>query len=69
MNREIAGKIKTHALVSIENLSSILLVEGVSEDSSIYKKLHREVGILIGETHVQIVEWMDRLYPELDDTP
>ena len=69
MNKEIARKIKAHALVSIENLSSILLIEGVSEDSDIYKKLHREVGILIGETHVQIVEWMNRLHLELDDTP
>lgn len=68
MNKDFAIEMQQHALKSIKHLSSILYSPQFDELSpELRTKLHRNIGILIGETQMTILEEIDRFYPQLDD--
>ncbi|ULJ59840.1 hypothetical protein [Wielerella bovis] len=68
MDKNFAIETKQHALKSIEHLSAILfLPEFGALPPELRAKLHRNIGILIGETQMTVLEEIYRFYPELDD--
>lgn len=68
MDKNFAIEMKTHALKSIEHLSSILFLPKFDTLPPEFRaQLHRNIGVLIGETQMTILEEIYRFYPELDD--
>ncbi|MDO4433448.1 MAG: hypothetical protein Q4B82_02560 [Alysiella sp.] len=68
MDKNFAIEMKTHALKSIEHLSSILLLPKFNAlPPELRAQLHRNIGVLIGETQMTILEEIYRFHPELDD--
>lgn len=67
IDRVAAEEVRRLSLQAIESLSMILHVNGVQSDASMYKKLHRAVGELVGETQMKLLEELNRVYPDLDD--
>lgn len=68
MDKNFAIEMQAHALKSIEHLSFILfLPEFDALPPELRAKLHRNIGVLIGETQMTVLEEIYRFYPELDD--
>jgi len=67
MNRTAAIGIKTEALKAIEALSASLAVALAGCDGDEYGRLHKQVGLIIGQIQMGILEPIVAQYPELDD--
>jgi hypothetical protein len=67
MNKEFAISAKRYALLAVENFSQLLIAakSGCTEEE--YLILHKEVGILIGNTQMRVLEMIYEKYPDLDD--
>jgi hypothetical protein len=67
MNKEFAISAKRNALVAVENFSQLLIAakSGCTEEE--YLLLHKEVGILIGNTQMRVLEVIYEKHPDLDD--
>ncbi|MDI4482724.1 hypothetical protein E6P74_05210 [Moraxella lacunata] len=68
MNKEFAIETKQHALHCVEHLTSILYAEQFAECSpEVQERLKRNIGILIGEIQMTVLEEVYQSFPELDD--
>lgn len=68
MNKEFAIEMQSHTLKSIEHLSAILhFPQFDTLPPELHAQLKRNIGVLIGETQMTILEEIYRFYPELDD--
>ncbi|SSY71115.1 hypothetical protein [Alysiella crassa] len=68
MDKNFAIEMKQHALKSIEHLSAILhLPQFDTLPPELHAQLKRNIGVLIGETQMTILEEIYRFYPELDN--
>jgi 23S rRNA maturation mini-RNase III len=67
ISKENAIQINSHALKAVSELSLILsnLKEQLSESE--YEKIKRGVGVSIGTIQIEICEYINTHFPELDD--
>jgi hypothetical protein len=68
MNKDFAISAKQYALCAVENFSQLLTsakAGGCSQEE--YLQLHKEIGLLIGSTHMRVLEMIYKQYPDLDD--
>lgn len=68
MNKNSALSIKDYALQSVENLSKVLIAAKNGGCTGVeYEILHKNIGMLIGNIQMKILEHVYEQYPELDD--
>ncbi|OOR89591.1 hypothetical protein B0181_06360 [Moraxella caviae] len=68
MNKEFAIETQQHALKSVEHLTMILRSPHFQSCSpELQEKLKRNIGELIGETQMGVLEEIYSFFPELDD--
>jgi hypothetical protein len=69
MNRSAATSIRSEALRAIEALSAILSVASHGCDEAETGRLHKQVGLIIGQIQMGILEPVVTQHPELDELP
>ena len=67
MNKTAAIGIKNEALKAIEALSSALDQAQGSDDEAERDRLHKQVGLIIGQIQMGILEPIVAEHPDLDD--
>lgn len=67
MNKITATDIKTEALKAIEALSSLFEAALAGCDGDEYGRLHKQVGLIIGQIQMGILEPILAQHPDLDD--
>ncbi len=67
MNKTAAIGIKVQALKAIEALSSAVAQAQGSDDEAERGRLHKQVGLIIGQIQMGILEPIVAEHPELDD--
>jgi hypothetical protein len=67
MKKNIALNIKRHLLAAISELTGILYIERDHFSREEYDLIKKEVGVLIGEIQVNLLDFIYSEYPEIDD--
>ena len=67
MNKSAAIGIRNEALKAIEALSSALDQAQSSDDEAAHGRLHRQVGLIIGQIQMGILQPIVIEHPDLDD--
>jgi hypothetical protein len=67
MNRFAAAGIRNEALKAIEALSAALDVASRGCDEAEMGRLHKQVGLIIGQIQMDILEPVVAQHPDLDD--
>ncbi|QNP59934.1 hypothetical protein [Paenacidovorax monticola] len=68
MKRDFAIYAKNHALLAVENFSKILIFAKENKyESEEYSALHKEIGKIIGDIQVKILQRVYDEHPDLDD--
>ena len=67
MNKTTANDIKTEALKAIEAFSSLLEAALAGCDEDEYGRLHKQVGLIIGQIQMGILEPILAQHPDLDN--
>lgn len=65
MKKECAIEIQKLALEAVRNLAQITNVDAGSYEE--YSKIKRGAGLSIGAIQMEILEVINRIFPELDD--
>lgn len=67
VKKQIALQIQKRALTAIQELNIILSeTEGKCSDED-YEMIKRGVGLSMGRIQMEILEYINRQYPEIDD--
>ena len=67
MEKSSATHVKEEALRAVESLSRILDFAKPGYSEAEYMALHKEVGLMIGQIQIGILEPIYTEFPELDD--
>ena len=67
LSKEDATVIRDHALSAIKELMALFHYSVDKCSPEVHEKLHRGVGLSIGRIQMEILEVINKEYPELDD--
>ena len=67
LNKEDAKIIRDHALTAIQELMTLFHFSTDKCSPEQHEKLQRGVGLSVGKIQMEILEFINEAYPELDD--